>query len=247
MAQETSTLPAVPFAPSLYEFFMLGLCFLAIGSLAVDVTVNLTSDGRQILRWADNALCGIFFLDFLISLARAPDRWRYLRTWGWIDFASSIPAFDLLRVGRGARVIRILRVLRGVRATKLLATFVLDRRAQGTAVAAALVSLLLLFFSAVSVLHFEDVEGANIKGAEDALWWAFVTITTVGYGDRFPVSTEGRMIGAMLMLAGVGLFGTLSGFVAAWFLAPDAEKQESELARLTAEVAALREEVVRAA
>src|SRR3972149_6773059 len=76
----------------------------------------------------------------------------------------------------------------------------------------------ILFFS--DVLHFEDVPEANIKGPEDAVWWAFVTMTTVGYGDRFPVTSEGRLAGALLMVAGVGLFGTFSGFVAAWFLAP---------------------------
>ena len=63
---------------------------------------------------------------------------------------------------------------------------------------------------------------ANIKGPEDAVWWAFVTMTTVGYGDRFPVTTEGRLAGALLMVAGVGLFGTFSGFIASWFLAPKA-------------------------
>ena len=59
---------------------------------------------------------------------------------------------------------------------------------------------------------------SNIKDAEDALWWSFVTITTVGYGDRFPVTTEGRLVGAVLMICGVGLFGTFTGFIASWFM-----------------------------
>ena len=74
-------------------------------------------------------------------------------------------------------------------------------------------------------MSFEDVPEANIKGVEDAIWWAFVTITTVGYGDRFPVTSEGRLIGALLMTAGVGLFGTFSGFVASWFLAPQKPRE----------------------
>ncbi len=219
---------------------MLSLCLLAIAALAADVTLPLNRDGKVILVWADNAVCALFFLDFLVSLLRAPNRWRYLRTWGWIDFLSSIPAVGFLRIGRGARIVRILRVVRGVKAAKLIASFLLSRRAEAAVLAATLVSLLLVVFSAVAMLHFESVEGANIKGPEDALWWAFVTITTVGYGDRFPVTTEGRILGAMLMMAGVGLFGTLSGFVAAWFLTPETEKQESEIARLTAEIRALR-------
>jgi len=59
---------------------------------------------------------------------------------------------------------------------------------------------------------------SNIKTAEDALWWAYVTITTVGYGDRFPVTTEGRLIASLLMTAGVGLFGTFAGYISSLFI-----------------------------
>lgn len=97
-------------------------------------------------------------------------------------------------------------------------------------------------FSAIAILGFEaDADSANIRSPEDALWWAVTTITTVGYGDRFPVTTEGRIIAAVLMTAGVGLFGTLSGVVAAWFLAPT----ESDIARSdeSSEVVRLRKAV----
>ena len=69
---------------------------------------------------------------------------------------------------------------------------------------------------------------------------AFATITTVGYGDRFPTTTEGRFVAAILMCAGVGLFGTFSGFLAAWFLAPERE-EESEIAALRQEITSLRQ------
>jgi voltage-gated potassium channel len=61
---------------------------------------------------------------------------------------------------------------------------------------------------------------SNIKSAEDAVWWTFATITTVGYGDNFPVTSERRVVAAVLTCSGVRLFGTLSGFLAAWFLGP---------------------------
>jgi voltage-gated potassium channel len=61
------------------------------------------------------------------------------------------------------------------------------------------------------------------------MWWAVSTMTTVGYGDRYPISTEGRVVAMFLMAAGVGVFGMLSGLVASWFLSPAAEETESDL------------------
>jgi voltage-gated potassium channel len=200
---------------------------------------------RTILGYADTAVCGLFFIDFVITFARSSNRGRYLLTWGWLDLLSSIPAVDALRWGRAARIIRILRVLRGIKATKVLSEFILYRRAQSAFLAALLVSVLLIVFSASAVLQFETSPEANIRTPEDAVWWATVTITTVGYGDKFPLSSEGRLIAALLMTAGVGLFGTFSGFVAAWFLgSPARQSAELEAIRsLHQQVAELHEEV----
>jgi voltage-gated potassium channel len=97
-------------------------------------------------------------------------------------------------------------------------------------------TILTIAFSAIAILHCESVPESNIKSPEDAVWWAVTTITTVGYGDRYPVTTEGRFIGALLMLVGVGLFGTLAGFIASWFLQPSAGRQKSELEELKSAV-----------
>jgi len=235
-----------PMSPS-YQFFMLVLCLYALGALAAQTTIRLEPETRSILDYADFAVCALFLVDFGVSLVRAPDRWRYFFTWGWLDLLSSIPTFDVARWGRAARVLRVFRVLRGLRATKILATLVLRRRAESTFLAATLVALLLIIFTSIAVLHFESDPESNIKTADDAIWWAFATITTVGYGDRFPVTGEGRFTAAILMAAGVGLFGTFSGFLAAWFLGSAAEDQGGDLAALRAEVAALREAVERSA
>jgi voltage-gated potassium channel len=108
-----------------------------------------------------------------------------------------------------------------------------------------MVSLLLIVVSSIAILQFETVPESNIKGAQDALWWAISTITTVGYGDRFPVTIEGRLVASFLMICGVGLFGTLSGFVASWFLKPTEELRDTELAVLIAEVRELRAAIAR--
>ena len=224
-----------------YQIFMLVLCLLALGALAAETMFPLQPATRQILHYADTAVCVLFFGDFCVQLARAPNRWRYFLRWGWIDLLSSIPAVDALRVGRAARVLRLLRVLRGVRSTRLLAEFVLRRRAQSAFLAASLLSLLLIVAGSIAILEFEHVPGANIVSADDAVWWAIVTLTTVGYGDRFPITPEGRIVAALLMTAGIGLFGTFSGFVASWFLKPAQRENDDEIQALRAELRAIRE------
>jgi voltage-gated potassium channel len=221
---------------------MLTLCIYALAILAVQRIAHLEPSTQSVLDYADYVVCAFFLLDFFISLWKAPNRWRYFAAWGWLDLFSSIPTMDVARWGRAARVLRVFRVLRGLRATKILASLVIRRRAEGTFLAASLVALLLVTFCSIAVLHFETEPESNIKTAEDAVWWAFATITTVGYGDRYPVTGEGRFIAGILMAAGVGLFGTFSGFLAAWFLgsASETKPPDSELARLQEEVTALR-------
>lgn len=223
-----------------YQIFILILSVFALISLGLLSTVSVEHSTRTILGYADNAVCALFFADFLYCLATAEKRWKYFRTWGWIDLLSSIPMFDISRWGRLTRVFRIFRVIRGFKATKILATLALERRAHNTILAASLVALLLLTFSSMAILQFESVPEANIKTAEDAVWWAMTTITTVGYGDRFPVTTEGRMVAMFLMCAGVGLFGILSGFLASWFLAPNSGAASAEVISLRKEIAELK-------
>lgn len=225
-----------------YQLFMLALCLYALGALAIQTTVHLEPGTRSILDYADYVVCSVFFLDFVVSLVRAPDRWRYFITWGWLDLLSTIPNIDVTRWGRAARILRVFRVLRGLRATKLLATLIVRRRAENAFLTASLAALLLITFCSIAVLHFETDPESNIKTPGDAIWWASTTITTVGYGDRYPVTGEGRIIAAMLMAGGVGLFGTFSGFLAAWFIGPQGKEDvNSDVAALRMEIAALRE------
>ena len=236
-----------------YELFMLGLSVYVLAALAAEVLLPLDAATRQILGAADTAICAIFFADFCRSLYRAESKLGYMK-WGWIDLLSSIPALDAARWGRLARVVRIFRLLRGARSLSMIAAYALRRRAEAAFMAVALVSILLVVFSSVAILQLETHPDRNIKTPSDALWWSFATITTVGYGDRYPVTTEGRLVAAMLMTAGVGLFGTFTGFVASWFTTPAREK-EAEIAEVRAaaqdrvagrqstEIALLREEL----
>jgi voltage-gated potassium channel len=223
-----------------FEFLILALSIYALAALALEAMVPSDPGTREVLAWADTAVCAGFLADFGLRFVRAENRWHYMATWGWLDLVSSIPTISVFRLGRIAAVFRILRLLRGVRATKVIAFFILDRRAESAVLAVCLVSLLLTVSAAIGIMRVETTPAANIKGPADALWWAVATITTVGSADHYPVTPVGRMIGGFLMIAGVGFFGTLSGFVAAWFLAPVNRRYQTDLERVRTEVEALR-------
>jgi len=223
-----------------YQLFMLSLCAWALIILAAGAFFRWSQSTGLILAYADTVVCGFFFVDFLFTFARAPQKLRYLRTWGWIDLLSSIPTLDTLRWGRAARVMRILRVLRGVKSARAMAHFVAGRREESALLASLLLSLLLIVSCSIAILEFEVPAGGNIASAQDAMWWAVTTMTTVGYGDRYPITAEGRMVGIFLMASGVGVFGILSGLVASWFLSPAAVEADSDLAEIKALLIELR-------
>ena len=209
-----------------YQLFMLILCTYVLLALAAGAFLPLNPTTKETLQYVDTGICVLFLLDFMYSMAVADNRRRYFFTWGWIDLLSSIPAVGPLRWGRAVRVVRILRLIRGVRSAREIAGYLLTRRAESALLAVALISILLLAFSSVAIVEFGSGTEANISGAEDALWWAFVTMTTVGYGDRYPVTTEGRLVAVALMIVGVGLFGTFTAFVASWFVEEEGIPEE---------------------
>ena len=246
-AQPADSTSAAPRTMPLYQLFMLALCVLALAGIIVQHVFRRDPRIEAVLDLADFVICIAFAIDFAVSLWTAPNRVRYLLTWGWLDLLSSIPALDFARWGRIARIARITRVLRSIRAARMLSTAILARRRQSTLLVALLLALVLITASSTAILHYETAAGANIKTAENALWWAFATITTVGYGDLYPVTMEGRIIAAILMTAGVGLFGAFSAALAAWFLVPEDEATDAEIAALREEMRLMREAIERLA
>lgn len=205
-------------------------------ALLVEMILPLDEDIRWALNFTDNLMCIIFLGDFFHRLITARDRMAYLK-WGWIDFISSIPSLDIFRWGRFFRVFRILRIIRSGRQVLM----VLRRsRAQSLLLSVLFGCFLIIDVGAMAMLHFEKgVEGSNIQSVQDAFWWALVTMTTVGYGDLYPVTSEGRLVAACLMITGIGLFGTLTAYLASTVLRKDAEAEEQELKEVSLRLAAM--------
>ena len=189
-------------------------------AIVFDTFFDLSEETTILLNYIDNIICVFFMIEFTYRFFRAENKLKFMR-WGWVDLLASIPMIGILRAGRVLRLIRLLRVIRAFKSTQNFVNHVFSNKIEGTFTSISVLSVLLVIFSAIAILQVENDPNSNIKTAEDAIWWAYVTITTVGYGDKFPVTTEGRVIAAFLMTAGVGLFGTFTAFVASWFVKED--------------------------
>lgn len=211
---------------SLWQIVILILCVYVIIALLINTIFDLPEDISSLLIIIDNLICIVFIGDFVYRILTVDNKKKYLK-WGWIDLISSIPNLQILRWARFVRIVRIFRLLRGVRSTKLILKFIFANRAKGALFSVTMISFLLMIFSTIAILNVEVSPESNINTPSDALWWSFVTITTVGYGDYYPTTLLGRIIAGVLMTAGVGLFGTLTAYVASYFVREDEHLDEN--------------------
>lgn len=202
---------------SLFNIIILILSFYIILSLIVTTFFVLSKEIEILLNYVDNFICIIFLVDFGIRFKNANNKLVFMK-WGWIDLVASIPFLDIFRAGRLLRLIRLLRIFRALKSTKSIFEHINRNKKQSALTSVALLSFVVVIFSSIAILEFETDVNSNIKTAEDAIWWSYVTITTVGYGDKFPITTERRIIGAILMTTGVGIFGTFTALVSSWFI-----------------------------
>jgi len=211
-----------------FQILLVALSVFVLAALAAEAALPLSQPTKTILQDIDAGICVIFLWDFFHRLIKAPDQ-RTFWKWGWIDLLSSIPMLPAFRWGRAVRVIRVMRILRGIRSLKAIGEVLFRNRARGTFATALFACLLVVCFSSIAILHVESDADSNIKNPGDALWWSLTTVTTVGYGDRFPVTAEGRLIGAFLMTAGVGLFAIFTAYLASFFVETNKSDGHEEL------------------
>lgn len=202
-----------------YEIFIGVLSVLSIVNLLLAVLIR--DPALQTILTVMNGLFSAIFLgDFIFRLATAPARGAYFfRHFGWADLLASLPLAQLM-ILRVFRLIRVYRLLRAMGPRTVWRTLIHDRAGSALLVL-LLMGILVLQFGSLGMLYLEeDAEGANITTASDALWYTIVTISTVGYGDRFPVTDAGRLWGTAIIVVGVGIFGTFTGYLANLFLSP---------------------------
>ncbi len=228
-----------------WQLFILLLSLATVAATAVRTLGLVDHEGARILLAVDLVACLVFLADFVVALARAESPGRYLR-WGWVDLVSSVPLLTVLRWGRLLSAARIVLQLREVRSLRALGARLLRRRAESSLLLGGLAALVLVAAGAVAMLHLEGTGSqAVIRDGSDALWWAVATVSTVGYGDVYPVTGGGRILAAVLMLVGTTLFGVFTGFVSSWFQRRRQGDEGPDLGELQAELRSLRRLVER--
>lgn len=203
------------------EFTYMILGFAYLGIYSVQVLVEPPASTYAVMESVSDVIYWIFAVDLALRLLYIG---KSILTWAgflgffrdnWLALAALVlPAF------RSLRVLRVIVVLRG------LAPF-LKTRSSKVGMVIGVTLPLLLYTSALAILEAERyAEGSNIKTFADAIWWALASVTTVGYGDRFPVTMDGRFIATLLMIVGIGLFSSLTALLAAWVMGERQKQQE---------------------
>jgi voltage-gated potassium channel len=210
-----------------YEIFIAVLSVLSIVNIILMYAI--ADENLDTVIGAMNILFSVIFLaDFAYRLLTAESKSGYFfRGFGWADLLASMP-FPQAKVLRAFRLVRVVRLLRANGGRRIVRTLLADR-AGSALLTLLMMGILVLEFGSLAILHIEQYEeGATITTASDALWFVMVTISTVGYGDRYPVTDDGRLVGTLIIVIGVGIFGTFTGYLANLFLSPSKGRQDGD-------------------
>ena len=214
------------------EWPLTGAAVVFLAAYTREVLANTQGGTKDAAELVIDAVWVLFGVDYLVRLALASSRSRW--------FLHHLP--DLAVIA--------LPILRPLRLLRLVTLVGIMQRSAGTALRGRITlytvgsAALLISTSALATLDAERHEpGASIRAFGQALWWALTTITTIGYGDTTPVSTEGRCIAALLMIGGVALIGVVTATLASWIVSLVEEENAEQEAATQAQVATLQQQV----
>lgn len=200
-----------------YELFLIAITAISILNIFL-IYFAPAREMKQVIWIVDLAFCFLFLGDFTYRLLTAPSKTAYFfRQYGWLDLLGSLP-IPGIRIIRSVRSVRTIRLMRQYGVRNMESELRQDR-AGSTLILVAFMAILVLEFGSYFILGAEVGAGnANILTPSDALWWSVVTIATVGYGDLYPVTNQGRIIGTIVIITGVGIFSAFTGFLANSFI-----------------------------
>ena len=218
-----------------FDNTVFALIVVSLVTFSIETLPNLSPNIAAFLWWAEVVTVVLFTIEYLLRISVAERRWQFLRSFvSLIDLAAILPfylslgAIDLraLRTFRLLRLLRILKLARYGRVVRRMhRAFVIVREEM---ILFLSVALMLIFLSAVGIYYFERTSQPELFASVfHSLWWAFVTLTTVGYGDAYPITLGGRIFTVFVLVAGVGVVAAPTGLFAS-ALAQVRKEEETE-------------------
>jgi voltage-gated potassium channel len=194
-----------------YEIFIALISILSVFNMFLIFIPGVNPNAIDVVFTVNAFLTLMFVYDFGIRLYEAPSRsWYFFRDYGWADLFAIIPVFRILRLFRIVKAYRLVHAY----GFRNLMDFLSTNRVESALYILVFSVIVIIQSGSYLVLIAESASpAANIKTANDAMWWAYVTITTVGYGDQYPVTALGRVVGILVMTTGVAVFATFAGYV----------------------------------
>ena len=216
--------------------YIIVVLILTIFSLAIMGVQFLLPEGTetwQLVNFYNNLSCIFFLFDFALHWIAEPVKRNYfIGQRGYFDLLGSVPSFGfsqytaLLSIFRLSRLFRLRRFMNPEN-RKLLKDEILSNRGNYAALITVLLAMLVISTASILVLFFESQNpDANIQTSGDSIWWSIVTITTVGYGDRYPITMGGRITAVFVMFSGVGIIGALASILASFLIPPPKKAEE---------------------
>ena len=209
-----------------YEIFIALVSILSVINLALVYIPGVNPEAVNVVEIINVFLTIIFVMDFVYRFATTKSKTHYFfRDYGWADLLACAPQLRFLRLFRIFKAYRLVKE-HGVNE---ITHYLSYNRAEAALYILVFSVIIILEVGSFLVLRAESSSpSANITTASDAMWWAYVTITTVGYGDQYPVTGAGRLVGVLVMTTGVGIFATFAGFISNKLLTPPEKKEEEE-------------------
>lgn len=193
------------------------LSFISVGIIIYLLFFPVDKETRHTLLGIDTAICVLFLLQLTVDCCRSTNKLNYLKS-HWLDIIASIPIIEILRF---ARIWHIVRMLYLFRYSTSFIKQVKQNRKEATLATIFTLLIILVCSGSIFMLMFErDAIDSNIHTAADALWWSLVTISTVGYGDHYPVTAGGKVLATAMIICGVGIFGMISGLITSILTSP---------------------------
>ena len=200
---------------------MQALIVVALVSFSIETLPGLTEAQRTILQWIETVTVLAFTAEYLLRLAVADNRLRFATSFfGIVDLLAILPFY--LAIGVDLRSVRAFRLLRLFRIFKLARYNYAIRRfhralliAREEIILFSMVSAIVLYLAAVGIYYFErEAQPEQFASIFHSLWWAVATLTTVGYGDVYPVTAGGRCFTFVVLVVGLGIVSVPAGLVA---------------------------------